>query len=341
MNFYLLPTISMKKTSAVLALLSLLFLAAGCAPTASKEPSKPVVKINVDTWLGYAPLHLAKEKGFFKDIDVEIIVTPDVAQRKLLIATGENQAIAETLDTTVLDRSQGIKTVAVAQMDVSNGADGLVATQNIKTIQDLVGKNVAVQFNYVSQLMLHYVLDKAGIDFKKVNMQDTEAGAAGAAFVAGKVDAAVTFEPWLSKAKTRNGGHVLFSSKDVPGVVVDVLAFRDDYIKEHRSEVLAVVRGWSEAVQYWKDHPQEANEIMAKAYDLPVADFADQISGLIWPSPQESIAYFGTEKTAGSAKTIIDTFVRIFLKTGQVTSQPDLAGITDSSLLQELYGGTQ
>ncbi len=306
------------------------------SPTADIGAKVPF-KINVDTWIGYAPLYLAKEKGFNDDVDVEIITTPDVAQRKLILERGDNQAIAETVDQLVLDHSQGIHTVAVSGMDFSNGADGMVAVDSIKTIQDLKGKTVLVQKNYVSEALLNYMLEKNGMAFSDVRTVDTEAGAAGAAFAAGKTDAAVTFEPWLSKAKERTGSHILFSSKDAPGVVVDILSVQQQYLKDHPDVVAKVVRGWFRAVDYWKQHPEEANAIMAKYYLVTPQEFADQVAGLIWPSYSENVDYF-SKGSASNIYDVADMFVNIFAKTGQTRGKPDLTSAVDTSVLTSIHG---
>ncbi|MDO8649605.1 MAG: ABC transporter substrate-binding protein [Candidatus Peregrinibacteria bacterium] len=308
---------------------------ASCTANIS-ETGKTTFKINVDTWIGYAPLRLAQEKGFFEDVDVQIITTPDVAQRKLILERGENQAIAETVDQLVLDHSQGIHSVAVTGLDFSNGADGIVAVDTIKTLQDLKGKIILVQKNYVSESLLNYLLEQNGIDFEDVTTVDTEAGAAGAAFAAGRTDAAVTFEPWLSKAKERTGSHILATSKDAPGVVVDILSVQQDYLKTHPDIVAKVVRGWFKAVEYWKQHPDESNAIMAKYYSVTPKEFADQVSGLVWPSYDENLTYF-TQNAKPSIYDVADTFVSIFLKTGQIRSKPDLEPAVDTSILQNLH----
>lgn len=300
------------------------------------DAEKTVFKINVDTWIGYAPLYLAQEKGFFDDIDVQIVTTPDVAQRKLILERGENQAIAETVDQLVLDHSQGIHSVAVTGMDFSNGADGIVAVDSVKTIQDLKGKNVLVQKNYASQALLDYLLQEAGIPFDDVHYVDTEAGAAGAAFAAGKADVAVSFEPWLSKAKERAGGHILLSSKDAPGVIVDILSVQEQYLKEHPEVVAKVVRGWFRAVEEWRANPAASNAVMAGYYSVTPEEFAEQVEGLKWPSLEENVAYFDA-KSPSNIYGIADTFVSIFLKTGQIESRPDLSSAVDASVLQGLH----
>lgn len=298
--------------------------------------AKTPFKINVDTWIGYAPLYLAQEKGFFDDVDVTIDVSPDVAQRKLGLKKGYFNAIAETVDMLVLDRDEDVPTVAVSGMDFSNGADGIIAIDSVKTIQDLKGKTVLVQKNYASEALLNFLLQKNNIAFADVKTIDTEAGAAGAAFVAGKTDVAVTFEPWLSKAKERGNGHILISSKDAPGVIVDILSVNKEYLTAHQDVVAKVVRGWFKAVEYWKAHTTEANVIMAKQYSDTPEEFADQISGLLWPSYDENVSYFKKDGKPNIYDTA-GTFVDIFQKTGQIRSKPNMEPAIDGSILQNLH----
>ncbi len=319
-----------------LACLSLSACSSGTQNPQANILTRETFKINVDTWLGYAPLYLAKEKGFFGNVDVQMILTPDVAQRKIILERGENQAIAETVDMLVLDHDEGIHSVAVTGLDFSNGADGIVAVDSIKSIADLKGKTILVQKNYASEALLNYLLEKNGIGFKEVRTVDTEAGAAGAAFMAGKTDVAVTFQPWLSKASSREGAHLLISSKDAPGVIVDILSINEKYLKAHPEVVATVVRGWFTAVEYWKLHPEEANAIMAKTYSITPQEFADQITGIIWPSYEENVRYFSKDGEP-NIFSVADTFVSIFLKTGQISAPPDLASAIDASVLQQLY----
>lgn len=328
---------ALRRAGFAVALCLMLVAVAGCktAPTANVSGEQAVFRINVDTWIGYAPLYLAEEKGYFEDVDVQIQLIPDVAQRKLAIARGDNEAIAETVDMLVLDQSEGVPTRAVMTLDLSLGADGIVATEDIKTLQDLVGQEVLVQKNYASEALLNYLLEENGIALDSVKTLDTEAGAAGAAFAAGQTKAAVTFEPWLSKAAEVQGGHVLISSKEAPGVIVDVLSVRADFLRDHPEVVKTVARGWYRALDEWKANPAESNVIMAKAYGITPEEFAANVEGLHWPSLAESTDYFAG---AGSPNIhdIMDTFVRIFLKTGQVRTAPDLSQAVDASILESL-----
>jgi NitT/TauT family transport system substrate-binding protein len=220
----------------------------------------------------------------------------------------------------------------VTPMDISDGADGILAVEGINSIRDLKGKKIAAQKNFISEAFLNYLLIKEGLSPTDVEVIDTEGGAAGAAFVSGNVDVAVTFEPWLTKAKERRGGKLLISSKDVPGILVDVLLINEDYLRANKDTVAKVVRGWNRAVEFAKQNPAEANVIMAKYYKVTPEEFADYLTGVKWPSHEENTEYM----TNGKAHEVGSVFSEVFIKTGQVKQKPDLTLAIDSTVLQSL-----
>jgi NitT/TauT family transport system substrate-binding protein len=70
-------------------------------------------------------------------------------------------------------------------------------------------------------------------DVEHVNMDQADAGAA---FVAERVDAAVTWEPWLSRARDTEHGHVLTDTSENPGLIVDVLLAPVEVIESRRDD---------------------------------------------------------------------------------------------------------
>jgi NitT/TauT family transport system substrate-binding protein len=299
----------------------------------------PTFNIGMNTWVGYGPIWLAQDKGFFKEegLDVNITVIEDSFQRKAAVLNKSIDGLADTVDLLVLARDQKVPSVAVMQIDLSNGADGILSTNNYKTIADLKGAKVAVQKNFVSESMLYYALAQNNMKPSDVQVIDMEAGAAGAAFLAKQVDVAVTFEPWMSKSKDRANTHILVSSKDYPGVISDILSVREDYLQNHPEDLQKFMRGWFKALDYIKSNPEEANQIMAKHYDISAADFADFSSGLVWPNYNDNIHYFGDSVNKGEIYNISNTFSKIFLETGQINTTPDINSAISSSPLKNLY----
>ena len=303
------------------------------------QKTQSKLRLGVNTWVGYGPFWLAQDKGFFKDegMEVEISVIEDSAQRKAAVLNKNIDALGDTVDLLVLARDQKIPSVAVMQIDISNGADGILAGPGINTIEDLKGKKIAVQKNFVSESMLYYLLKEHGMSPKDVQVIDTEAGAAGAAFVAGQVDVAVTFEPWMSKAKERSGGKLLASSKDANSAIADILTVHEDYLKDNPDAVKKFLRAWFKALDYYKQNPKEASELMGKHYNVSGPEFSELLNGVVWNDYKENAAYFGNEKSPGKIFNISQTFGQIFLETGQIKSIPNMNGAIDGKLINSLY----
>jgi NitT/TauT family transport system substrate-binding protein len=296
------------------------------------------VKLGMSTWLGYAPLYLAKEKGFFQKqgVDVEIVVIESPADRRAAFAAGKIQGMATTVDTHVMTAAaeNPIPLKQVLAMDDSHGGDGMVAKKEIKTIKDLKGKTVAAQLGAgASYFWLNYVLAQNGMKLSDLKTVDMKAGDAGAAFVAGKIDAAVTWEPWLSKAKETAFGWVLLSSDKTPGIIVDSLAFKPDFIKIQRNEVKKIIAAWNEAVQFAAGNPKEADAIMAKFTGQKPEEFTKEKTGVRFYGAKENKEYFGTPQKPGLLYTVTQRAADLWFDLKLIKTKPKAADLIDGSFL--------
>ncbi len=313
-------------------LVALVLLVGG--PAFAGEP----IKLGMSTWLGYAPLYLAKEKGLFekRGIQVEIVVIESPADRRAAFAADKIQGMATTVDTHVMTAAaeNPIPVKQVLAMDDSHGGDGMVAKKEIKTIKDLKGKTVAAQLGAgASYFWLNYVLGQNGMKLSDIKAVDMKAGDAGAAFVAGKVDAAVTWEPWLSRAKDTPFGHVLLSSDKTPGIIVDSLAFKPNFLKSRGEDVKKIVAAWNEAVQFAKDSPTEADAIMAKFTNQKPEEFTKEKTGVQFYGEKENKAYFGTPQKPGLLYTVTQRAADLWYNMKFIKTKPKAADLIDGSYL--------
>ena len=304
------------------------------AASASAEP----IKLGMSTWLGYAPLYLAKEKGFFQKqgIDVEIVVIESPADRRAAFAADKIQGMATTVDTHVMTAAaeNPIPVKQILALDDSHGGDGMVAKKEIKTIKDLKGKTVAAQLGAgASYFWLNYVLAQNGMKLADLKAIDMKAGDAGSAFVAGKVDAAVTWEPWLSRAKETPFGHVLLSSDKTPGIIVDSLAFKPDFIKNRGADVKKIVAGWYEAVEFAVKSPSEADVIMAKFTGQKPEEFTKEKTGVRFYGVKENKDYFGTPQKPGLLYKVTQRAADLWFDLKLIKTRPKAADLIDGSFL--------
>ena len=311
----------------------LLALIGGVAVAALASPGSATaetVRIAHSTWVGYGPLYVARDKGFFKNrgIDVELIVMEDPKDRFPAMLADKIDMIASTVDTGILYLKKPDQFKYVVAIDDSDGGDGIVALKDVNSISDLKGKSVAVSEGSVSEFYLNVLLEKAGLkesDLKTVNMAAPEAGAA---FVAKKVDAAVTWEPWLSRGKQTDFGHLLVDSSTTPGLITDVVTATTDYVDKHPKETKGVVDAWNEAVAYVRAHPDESNEIMAKGVGGWLKDpkvFGETLSGIKFYGAEDNKTFFGTKEKPGPLKNTVQEAIDVWSSHGklQVKVTPD------------------
>src|SRR5438309_1404540 len=232
--------IKMRRFATLIAPIAAAVLAVGI--NAADPAAAETVSIAHSTWVGYGPLYIARDKGFFSKngVDVDLIVIEDPKERFPTLMADKIQMIASTVDTALLYMKKPDDFQYVVAIDDSNGGDGIVANKDINTVADLKGKKVAVNEGSVSQFYLNVLLAKAGIKETDLNTVNMTASDAGTAFVAQKVDAAVTWEPALSKGKSAPHGHLLVDSSTTPGLITDVIIAKTSWIKAHQKEVAAV-----------------------------------------------------------------------------------------------------
>lgn len=323
----------------VLALFFSLILSS-CGGENENASNQPVsFTLAHSTWVGYGPLYIAREKGFFAkyNIDPQLTIIEDESQYAGALASAQIDGLANVLDREVIHYAKGTPETVIFAMDESSGGDGIVASGEIKSVADLRGKTVGLDKSSTSYFFFLTVLEKYGVKEEEINIQEMGAGDAGAAFVAGKLDAAVTWEPWLSNASQREGGHVLVTSKDFPHVIVDVVTLHKDFIAQNPEVPLALTRAWFDAVEWYKAHSDEGNEIMAKALGLDKSEVADMAKGVTFLGKEENVAFFD-QAQENNIFAVAQKAVDFWTQKGIIAEEVDVNELIDADFVKEAAG---
>ena len=326
----------MRKTAAwvaAFAAFATLGLLSGQAPAQADT-----VTIAHSTWVGYGPLYIARDKGFFKEngVDVDLVIMEDPKERFPTLMADRIQMIASTVDTALLYMKQPDDYKYIVAIDDSNGGDGIVANKDIKTIADLKGKQVAVNEGSVSEFYLNVLLQKAGLNESDLNVVNMTAADAGTAFVSKQVDAAVTWEPWLSRGKATDFGHLLVDSSTTPGLITDAIIVKTSWLKDHRKEAAAIVKSWNEAVAYYRAHPDESIEIMAKGVGgwlKDPKDFKETLPGIKFYGAEDNKVFFGTKDKPGPLYETVKDAIDIWSSKGKVQVKTSPEQLIDYSFV--------
>ena len=263
-------------TLAVLLVFTLFSSAALAAGTAKK------MTIAFCTWAGYAPLFIAKENGYFAEqgYDVNLVIIEDESTYGAAFVSNSIQALGQVLDRDIIQYDAGAPEQYVCTMDASTGGDGLVATAEIQTVDDLAGKTVALDKSATSYFFFLQVLADSGITEDHINIVEMGNDEAGEAFLAGRVDAAVTWEPALSNCSEREGGHILVSSADYPKAIIDVLTVSSKFAEQNPEVYEVLYDCWCKAVDFLNNNFEEGCAIMAAGLDLDPEEVMDECSGI-------------------------------------------------------------
>lgn len=259
------------------ALASLSLLAPLSASAAAQKP----VKLGVVTWIGYGPLYIAESLDLWKKYGLKVTLQnfTDPALLPGAIMGGALDGGFITYDQLVGQVANGDTMRAVMPLDFSDGGDAVVATADIKGISALKGQKVAFAPLSPSDFLLAFALRKHGL--KDGDIQPVGAGpeAVPAAMASGQVRIGVTYEPMVSQITAMDGGkrfHVIYSSRQSPGLLSDVLVFTDKAIKARPELIQAVMQGYLDGLEMMRTRPAEAAKIIGKALGITDAEVLAQ-----------------------------------------------------------------
>ncbi len=226
----------------------------------------PPLRVGMNLWAGFMPWQVAKEKDFFKanNLNVELIWFPVLSDQLAAFNAGKIDVAGMTMYDFLTGASNGIKSKVISVTDVSLGADAIVATPGVNSIQDLAGKRASVEVGTVGHFLFLKALEKGGVAKDKVPMVNQSADSAIAALIANKTDVVYAYEPFVSQAVTSGKGKVIFSSKDIPGLVPDLLTIRQSAIDSQPEAVQKLLEVWYKTIDYRQANLEEVLPIEAK-----------------------------------------------------------------------------
>ena len=230
---------------------------------------------------------------------------------------------------------------------VIGDAEQLVAKESsgVRDVKDLEGKKVAAPFGSTTHYALLTALTDAGLDLGKVDVIDLEPDDIVAAWSRDDIDAAYVWNPSLGKL-VDDGGTLLLSSAELAeqGTLTgDLAVVRTEFAEQYPD----VVSGWLEqenrAVKLIKSDPEGAAAIVAKELQLPPADAAEQMEGLIFLDATEQLSpeYLGTPGQPGKLAEQLTTTATFLKEQKLIDRLPEAAEFdeaVDSSFLEKAAG---
>ncbi len=305
------------------------------APAPTTTSTKPLVSAT-NNWIGSSSHYVAAKKGLFAEnsLKVEDVFFQSSSEMGTAFAAGKADIAWITTGDAVQMAEKDPSIAIIYLIDYSNGSDGIIG-RGIKSPQDLKGKTVGRENLLYERILLQAYLNKGGLTEKDLKVKDMVAADAATAFASKQVDAAVTYEPYMTKALKPGAGTVLFTTKDT-NLVADAIAVHKNLIETRRPELQAYLKAVDQAVKLVQAGDAEALKITAAKMGISVAEVKEQLTGvkIFNAAENKTIAFNKTNPNSIIGNLELTTKAAAEFK---ITSkQIDASSIYDASIVEAL-----
>lgn len=273
----------MKKFISVFMSICIFVLAfAGCGGNESSEQKNDAIRLAVYPLTSpYFEYAMDKQNLFEKfDANVELVEFAQYSDVIQALDSGNVDASIMGITEAVAPIINNIQLEIVCMTDYSAGMDGIVASKNIKSVADLKGKTIATNIGTMNHMLLLSALDSVGLSEKDVTITNMSEADATAALIGGSIDAASIFDPQMTKAAQESGGSIIFTSKDLPGELADVLLVNKSISEKRSDEVSGILKAWYEIQKQYTSDSDSVVKVISEKSGLTNEDFYDLMKGL-------------------------------------------------------------
>jgi len=311
--------------------------AASVAPSTAAIPSPEAgtFAMGTEPWLGYGPWWVAKDKDFFGKEGVTTTLTnfDTDDQINAALVSGKIDGANIATHTALRLISSGTPITVVLLLDQSNSADAMIAGPGVATVADLKGKKVAYEEGTTSDILLRYALSQNAMTITDITKVPTPANNVGNVLIAKKVDAGVTYEPYLTSTTTADPTiKVIYKAEALPGLIGDVFVVRNDYLAAHPGQIYGLLRAWGDSVDYYNASKADAQAIIEKAIGADQGSLKTAFDGVTLYDLKGAKDLM----TGGAYGKTLAMVKQIATDAGIITSPVDETKVVDSSFISAL-----
>jgi NitT/TauT family transport system substrate-binding protein len=314
------------------------------------------VRFAINVWAGWAPIIYANnglkagkvwKTPSGKDFKVELVLIDDPVAMRDAFAAGNVHIGWATLDMVPLfmeglRKDSRVMPRVYQQVDWSNGGDGIVVRDTIKTMNDLRGKTVVLAQNSPSHYFLLNALINGGVQPAEVNFKFTQdAFQAAAAFNADRnLAGVVSWAPDIYNLEKVKGNKIIVTTATANKLIADVWFARADFAKDNPDVMEGIVRGIFDGMQDLKnqDAKQKVSKLMGAGYSIPESDALGMLGDAHSTNYAENREFFLNQNNPTNFERTWNTAYFLYKKINAVTQQTPFDQVMDFSIIQKLSG---
>ncbi|MCX7713722.1 MAG: ABC transporter substrate-binding protein [Chthoniobacterales bacterium] len=241
------------------------------------------LRIAYSDWPGWVAWQIAIDKNWFKEEGVEVqFEWFEYVPSMEAFAAGQVDAVCMSNGDTLVTGANGSPSKMILINDYSNGNDMVVARPGISSIPELKGKKVGVEVGFLSHLLLLKALEKHGMKESDVTLVNIPTHETPKALASGDVDAIVAWQPNSGQAlQAVPRSKAIFTTRDVPGLIYDVLAVNPASLATRSNDWQKVVKVWYRVVDFLLNpaNEPEALRILSARVNLTPEQYRPFLAG--------------------------------------------------------------
>lgn len=307
------------------------------------------MSISLDEWIGWKSIldangGLTTQPGSIYDelgLKLNISIINDGDQSSTALIKGDLDGAGYTINRYAFllnkFKENGVEVKMPFITNYSNGGDGVIVKTEINSVEDLLGKKIGVPRFSEGHTLIAWLVQNSDLSeenkksiIDNLIMFDTPDDTA-TAFFAGELDAAATWQPYLSQAMETTGCKILFDTSNANNLVLDGIVFNADYIENNKEAVETFIKGVLMAMDMYQTEfdaiknsmslfATETNEnIISMTEDADLATYNDNI-----------------ELLTNTAQLVFEDMSNIWLTLGEKAYPEEVKNVFDSETILSL-----
>ena len=272
------------------------------------------VRLAIVDWPAYEYFYLASRKGLDQQLGYRLQVDQfgSLQDQRRAFSRGDVDAIATTLPEAIaICREAPLRCPRlVLVLDESHGADQLVAAARWRSPRELKGQRVGLERSVLGEFLLLRALQPHGLSLSDLTLRYDGPKALMAQLQGGSLDAVVSYSPHTDALVGDPRWRVLFSSREIPGEVVDVLAVSPELERRHPSLVGDLVATWWAARALAAQQPQAAVALMAQRQGVSAQQFLRSQRLIRYPDQAQQAALLAVDGPLQSTLQLLQQQMR-------------------------------
>lgn len=319
---------------------------------------KGEIRIALDSWIGYFPLQSPVFKKAMRNEGYMIKVTDDNADygaRMEGLKKGDIDIAVATVDSYILSGAeQQFPATIIAILDESKGGDAIIANKDKLTGIDDFKKKSGYKVAFTPDSPSEHLLKSVGSHFGIDTFLDAggtwavESNGAEEAYkmlMSNKVDAAVVWEPYVSRAIADDSYIKILGTEDTEKLIVDILLINRKYAEKNPEITALLIENYFLALKFYNDNPDELKADIKSTLREKDKNIDSMLKGVKWINLFENAHWFGLDDESGytgdELSEVIESTIKILVENNDFPDNPlpnqDSYTIINSNFINVVY----